>query len=264
LSDISLLTQNSYLHDVFAGKQAIKDGILLLKVWLHQRQLDQGFGCLNGFILSVFVAYLMGQKKLNSSMTNYQVFRKTLVEFSHQDWCHSGISLAAVADVGTAEVANRPSLDDFHAAFDVVFVDVTGYVNLCADMSAANYKLIKQEAASAVHFMETSAAFTSLFMTPINFFLKYDQTFSLSPLETFQSAVALLKLHHTVADYCGDYVNACVPHVIQLLQKAFDKRVNLIALKATPHLRGMSQQWRHLLGSLWTGFGLAFCWILSR
>ena len=41
-----------------------------------------------------------------------------------------------------AELANRPSLEDFHSAFDIVFIDTTGYLNLCADMSAAHYQLV--------------------------------------------------------------------------------------------------------------------------
>ena len=59
----------------------------------------------------------------------------------NQDWCSSGITMAT-ENWSAAEIANRQSLDDFHSAFDVVFVDTTGYVNLCADMSAAHYRLV--------------------------------------------------------------------------------------------------------------------------
>lgn len=33
----------------------------------------------------------------------------------------------------------QPVLDDFHQAFEVVFVDPSGLVNLCADMTASKY-----------------------------------------------------------------------------------------------------------------------------
>lgn len=33
----------------------------------------------------------------------------------------------------------QPTLDDFHQAFEVVFVDPSGLVNLCADMTASKY-----------------------------------------------------------------------------------------------------------------------------
>jgi len=58
-----------------------------------------------------------------------------------QNWCNSGITMAT-EDWSAGELANRPSLDDFHSAFDVVFIDATGYVNLCADMSTVHYKLV--------------------------------------------------------------------------------------------------------------------------
>jgi len=48
----------------------------------------------------------------------------------------------ATENWSAAEIANRPSLEDFHSTFDVVFVDSTGYVNLCSDVSAAHYRLV--------------------------------------------------------------------------------------------------------------------------
>jgi len=48
----------------------------------------------------------------------------------------------ATENWSAAEIANRVSLEDFHSAFDVVFIDFTGYVNLCSDMSAAHYCLV--------------------------------------------------------------------------------------------------------------------------
>jgi len=48
----------------------------------------------------------------------------------------------ATENWSAAEIANRPSLEDFHSAFDVVFIDASGYLNLCADMSEAHYRLV--------------------------------------------------------------------------------------------------------------------------
>jgi len=70
-----------------------------------------------------------------------QVIVVWLVISANQDWCSSGITMAT-ENWSAAEIENRPSLGDFHSAFDVVFVDSTGYVNLCSDMSAAHYRLV--------------------------------------------------------------------------------------------------------------------------
>lgn len=38
----------------------------------------------------------------------------------------------------------QPSKADFHAAFDVVFVDPSGYLNLCAGMTVAQYRRVSE------------------------------------------------------------------------------------------------------------------------
>lgn len=46
------------------------------------------------------------------------------------NWTKEGISLRR----GTSD-GKCPAMAEFHAAFETVFVDVTGYVNLCAKMT---------------------------------------------------------------------------------------------------------------------------------
>ena len=38
----------------------------------------------------------------------------------------------------------QPSKADFHSAFDVVFVDPSGHLNLCAGMTAAQYRRVSK------------------------------------------------------------------------------------------------------------------------
>jgi len=46
------------------------------------------------------------------------------------DWTTNGITMCT-----DREDSQRPLLSDFKELFDVVFVDSTGYVNLCAAMN---------------------------------------------------------------------------------------------------------------------------------
>ena len=39
----------------------------------------------------------------------------------------------------------QPSKADFHAAFDVVFVDPSGHLNLCTEMTGAQYRRVSQQ-----------------------------------------------------------------------------------------------------------------------
>ena len=40
----------------------------------------QGYGCFSGFIMSMYVMYLLSQRKLNIHMSSYQVMRNTLLK----------------------------------------------------------------------------------------------------------------------------------------------------------------------------------------
>ena len=53
------------------------------------------------------------------------------------DWRIDGATLCT-----DSHDPHRPALSDFHDAFEVVFVDSTGYVNLCAGMSTATYNRV--------------------------------------------------------------------------------------------------------------------------
>lgn len=68
------------------------------------------------------------------------------------------------------------SLEKFHAAFEVVFVDSTGYYNLCGNMSSAIYHRVKYEAAVGLKLLEKECteSFEDLFMTKMPFVESFD------------------------------------------------------------------------------------------
>ena len=60
--------------------------------------------------------------------------------FSAQaNWSKEGISLA-----GATSSSDAPTLQDFHQHFPVVFVDGSGFVNLCAGMTKCTFNLVKR------------------------------------------------------------------------------------------------------------------------
>lgn len=90
-----------HLHDVFNASQdctAFADAVMLFKVWLRQREFYnvcknnqngcgsimvklQGYGCFNGFLISMLLVYLLHHRKLHKLMTSYQIVRITLEHF---------------------------------------------------------------------------------------------------------------------------------------------------------------------------------------
>lgn len=82
LADLNTKFNDEFLCNTLGDNQHAKDAIVLLKVWLKQREYNVGPGSLNGFILSMFVAYLMQKNLITPSMNSYQIIR--------QVWIHMG------------------------------------------------------------------------------------------------------------------------------------------------------------------------------
>ena len=62
LADLTMKAQNSYLERSLGASQNITDGIELLKVWLHQRQLDMvSFSAYNVIAVNWYSCRLLGK-----------------------------------------------------------------------------------------------------------------------------------------------------------------------------------------------------------
>ncbi|XP_078077355.1 nucleolar protein 6 [Mustelus asterias] len=222
------LVMEKHLHFLFNAATdfpGMKDGIGILKVWLHQRELDKGYGCLNGFLVSMLVAYLLSKRKLNKMMSGYQILRNVLQFLAVTDLTRDGISLFQDTDDSV------PSLPDFHQAFEVVFVDPSGFVNLCAEMTASKYKQIQYEAQKSMEILGNKAVdgFEMLLMTPKPLIQTFDHVFHLKDLVKLQEGCKKMKLLNDLIDHGGNYVVTILPHLLSLLTRGLGQRIHLLA-----------------------------------
>ncbi|CAB3380089.1 Hypothetical predicted protein [Cloeon dipterum] len=153
-------------------QKSLSEGIMLLKVWLRQRGLDQGYGAFSGYIMGMYVAYLLKRKKLNNAMSSYQVIRNTWNQLSREDWTQKGCTLCP-KEIG-------PQVSDLHLFFDVVFMDVTGFVNICGNMSSEIFQQVRRESALAIKYLDDHGinSFSALFMTNLPFYRQFDHIVS--------------------------------------------------------------------------------------
>ncbi|XP_077988823.1 nucleolar protein 6-like [Glandiceps talaboti] len=220
------------LHD----STGMKEGVVLLKVWLHQRQLRQGTGTFTGFIMTMVVIYLMSVRKLNKLMSSYQVVKNTFSFLVNSDWTKEGISMC-----NDETNYNQPTTADFHKYYDVVFVDSSGYVNLCANVSKNIYFQVRHEARLSLQTITSETAvnsFHSLFMVPVPFIRKFDHIFHLSGLSQLKLCATKFNVDDRLVDYGGDYISAVLPSICELIEKALGKRVKLMAVKPI-----LGQEW---------------------
>uniref|UniRef100_A0A3P8TK85 Nucleolar protein 6 n=1 Tax=Amphiprion percula TaxID=161767 RepID=A0A3P8TK85_AMPPE len=230
LGDLLPRAHLQFLSAISSQCSAFADGVALLKVWLRQRELNQGTGCFNGFLASMLMAYLLTTHRISNTMTAYQLLRNSLNFLASTDLTVNGISLARDAD------STAPTLAEFHSAFQVVFVDPSGHLNMCADMTACTYMQLQHEASVSMQFWDnpTVDGFHSLLMTPKPMIRTSDHVFQLCELVKLQSSCKKLNLLSELMDHSGNYIHTALPFILSLLQQGLDQRIQLLTHSLSP------------------------------
>ncbi|XP_069697257.1 nucleolar protein 6 isoform X2 [Periplaneta americana] len=215
LQDLVMVANEEYRTSVLNSHPNLKDGILLLKVWLRQRGLDQGYGCFSGFIMSMYVLYLLQCRRVNSAMSSYQVARNTWSNLAQSNWTTEAISLA------------QPEVPDLHQYFEVVFVDVTGHHNYCAHMSKETFFWVKRESELAVKCLDNPNinSFQALFMTPMPFYRQFDHIIRLHDLSMLADLVQEKSSRAQKLDYLGHVYPQALSLVLSILRRGLGSRV---------------------------------------
>ncbi|XP_065363227.1 nucleolar protein 6 [Calliphora vicina] len=228
LFDLTMHENQKLLQEVFAPHNNFQEGLLLLKVWLRQRQLDVGYGGFNAHIMAMFVAYLFKQRKLHSNMSSYQVARNVWNQLSFSAWHESnkGITLCNTFN----SIANQPTLEQFHSYYPVVFIDATGFYNICSNVSADVYKRICLEAKLAVDMLNDMKlnSFQCLFMSKMPLYTQMDHILKINKPDAIEQ---ILEMHVTPADkynYAGYTYPQLLKVISSLLQKGLSKRVEFM------------------------------------
>lgn len=230
LQDTALESHMQLLSTMLGTASGLKDGVALLKVWLRQRELDKGLGGFSGFIVSMLVAFLVSTRKIHTTMSGYQVLRSILQFLATTDLTVNGISLCSSSD------PSLPALADFHQAFPVVFLDPSGHLNLCADVTASTYRQVQHEAQLSMALLDSRAddGFQLLLMTPKPMIRAFDHILHLCPLSRLQAACHRLKLWPELQDHGGDYVSAALGPLTTLLEQGLGSRLHLLAHSRPP------------------------------
>ncbi|XP_063539795.1 nucleolar protein 6 isoform X2 [Cydia strobilella] len=160
LSDITASANKDFLKETLSNSENLKQAVVLLKIWLRQRKLQ-----VSGFIISMLVTHLVQIKRINNIMSSYQIIRNVWISLKTSQW-NKGISFH--------KDTSSPPLTEFN--FPVVFLDITGYYNICWQMSTGTYEALRREASLAVDMLDDGSAnsFIPLFMTPVTPLLQYD------------------------------------------------------------------------------------------
>ncbi|MBA0560777.1 hypothetical protein Golob_017655, partial [Gossypium lobatum] len=162
LEDMYLEEKSNFVKKTFSGWKELGEALILLKVWARLRSSIYVHDCLNGFLISIIVSYLVAKNKINRDMMPMGIFRATLkfIEI-HPLWKH-GLYFPML-DQNASSKGNEQlnSLTRFNLAFRI---------------SSVAYPELQDEVALTLRCLEKcrDGGFEEIFTTKIDNAAKYD------------------------------------------------------------------------------------------
>lgn len=127
----------------------------------------------------------------------------------------------------------QPEPEIFHQYYDVVFIDSTGYYNICASLSLDVYRRVRHESSVALKLLNNKHvnSFRFLFATKIYFYEQADH------IIRFDVGKVLNNSNQTEAlfNFCGYWHPYAEKLALSVLRKGLDKRVHAILPISNEH-----------------------------
>ncbi|XP_076760517.1 nucleolar protein 6 Mat89Ba [Xylocopa sonorina] len=203
----------------------LRDGIILLKIWLTQRELTKGHAAFNGYIVTMFILYLLSIKKLNTFMSSYQIVRNAWNYLVQVDWCESGITMSQ-------DEQSKSRASSYHKYYDCVFLDSTGYYNITAHMSKATYKWVQREAEICLNHLNSAHAnsFQLIFMKKVPFYMAFDHLIWFKNTRIQRKSIDINLSSRDKLDYGPNYRLQTMKVICGMLEKGLGNRVHRICV----------------------------------
>ncbi|KAL8044894.1 hypothetical protein ABFX02_08G076200 [Erythranthe guttata] len=218
LEDMFIEDNAEFIKKTFTGCKELSEALLLLKVWARKRHLFV-HDCLNGFLITVIVAYLAstsGKNRINGSMNAMQILRITMDFIANAKVWDSGLFFQPEGERKISNKVRKAQLQ----SFPVIICDSFADYNLAFRMSLSGFHELRDEAVLALTCMDKckDRGFDEIFMTKIDFPAKYDYCVRLN-----------LKDNHEfhVSGYCLD--DECWRSYEQKVHRVLDQALRLRA-----------------------------------
>ncbi|KAJ8718272.1 hypothetical protein PYW08_002509 [Mythimna loreyi] len=218
LSDLTATVNQDFLNEILQKSENLKQAVTLLKIWLRQRNLK-----VSGYVVALLVAYFVQTKRVNNIMSSYQIVRNIWIALKTSDLDTKGISLCKGTDTA-------PTLEDFHKHFPVVFIDKTGFYNICWQMCKGTYLALKRECALAVDMLDNGKinSFLPLFMVPVKPLMKFDHILRFKNLKQIKESVLAKTPRESQVNHGIEQLSLITDVIHSLLAKGLGNRVDLI------------------------------------
>ncbi|XP_011646423.1 nucleolar protein 6 [Pogonomyrmex barbatus] len=224
LCDLIMSRMDSEVTRIIKEYPNLRDGIILLKIWLRQRELNKGYDGFVNNIITMFVIYLLRAKKLNTFMSSYQIVRNVWICLAQGNWYENGITMCENKD-------NQKQVSHYHNYYDCVFLDITGYHNFAANLSKDTFLWVQREAMQCLKHLDNIHvdSFHALFMRSVPFHRAFDH------ILCFQKKTILKKIASkcnadSKLDYGPDIRSQVIKLLFKVLKKGLGNRINQLCI----------------------------------
>ncbi|KAJ0961338.1 hypothetical protein J5N97_000600 [Dioscorea zingiberensis] len=175
LEDMFLEDNAEFVKKMFLEWSSLEEALILIKVWARNRSSIYMHDCLNGYLISVIMAYLAtrsGGNCINKSMNAMQIFRITLNFIATSSSWDKCLSLQSRGQSNLS----REDLNQYLQTFGIVLLDASGHLNLTFRMKRTAFSELQEEAAHTLKCIEKyrDGGFEEIFMTKVDFAAKFD------------------------------------------------------------------------------------------
>ncbi|KAL6436886.1 hypothetical protein ACFW04_004922 [Cataglyphis niger] len=224
LRDLVMASINSEVAQAIKEYPNLRDGIILLKIWLHQRELSKGYDGFTGHIVTMFVIYLLQMRKLNTFMSSYQVVRNVWICLVQGNWCKDGITMCEDKD-------NQKQVSHYHNYYDCVFLDSSGYHNFAANLSKDTFAWVQREAELCLNHLDSIHMdnFQVLFMRSVPFHRAFDQILCFQYRTVLEKILEKSSMDDEV-NYGPDKRSQVIKLLVEVLKKGLGRRINRLCI----------------------------------
>uniref|UniRef100_A0A6P4ACI0 nucleolar protein 6 isoform X1 n=1 Tax=Ziziphus jujuba TaxID=326968 RepID=A0A6P4ACI0_ZIZJJ len=212
LEDMLIEDNVEFVNKIFLGWKELREALILLKVWAQQRTSIYAHDCLNGFLLSVILSYLVNKKQINKSMKALKIFHVTLRSIANLKFWENGLYFQQ----------EEKTILKYKEIFPVVICDQSANINLAFRVTATGFSELQDESALALKCIEEcrDGGFEEIFMTRVDYPAKYDNCIRLNlkgNREVYASGFCLdnecwrlyeQKVHNVLTQGLGDRVKS--------------------------------------------------------
>lgn len=234
LEDLSLNVHHQILTTIIKACPAVRDAIVLLKIWLTQRSFRYSVDGIDGHTIGLLVCYLYQMRKVTNQSTAYGIFLVTIKFLVDHDLTGIIMDFSTVDMTPSTANSTVTTISSPAASLTHPIVGIEGKTvpyNLLWRVSKASLADLRDEARhtyTIINDDHDGKAFHAVFITPKSFYDRHDEFYhvNMNP-SLLQQLVELEDIPH--------YYN--LNELVQkILEKALGDRVMTIRTYIRPSL----------------------------